>query len=375
MKQEDVFGMGERIISSYLNDNWIERNPSIFRFTSPTVLMVGGNDTNEPRKANGYCKFFEEICSHLNHDQLKKYGIYYKSGEYSDAVIGQVMCDSLLKPLYLTASGTLRPLEEIKQRFANINIFTHCKGSSVVTHMGRAVKESLLSYGLSEEEVLSATQQIFVAHYAPFLDTMKDNVFNNAFFFSGSDQLVFSDTFFKRYLVSPQDFINYAGCGRIYENHGNVYFYTDCLGDDDTQNDHHIPVIRNNYGHYRCEAMLGCIEKMFSVYTNRSIVSNKLGRAVEIDRSKVCDEMRENITRLEETHIEQEEKFKSETYHPEYLVKCYAAIANYFEYKQTHDKTYEVADSSKPSEEETIRGEIISSLPKDDSTQDDDPAQ
>lgn len=358
MRAEDFFGMGERIISSYLNDNWIDRNPEIFRLLSPTLLHVGGNDTDCSRKSNGYCKFLEEICPHLNHDKIKKFSIYYKSKEHSDAVLGQVMCDSLLKPLYLTASGNLKDYEEIKLNFANINIFAHCKGSSVVTHMGRSLNESLLSYGLSQEEVQGLTQQIFVVHYAPFLDTMKDTVFNNAFFFSGSDQLVFSDTFFKRFLVAPQDFTSYAGCGRIYENHGNMYFYTDCLGDDDSQDDHQIPVIRNNFGHYRCEAMLGCMETMFKAYTNRSIVSHSLKKAVEIDRSKVCEEMRGNIARLEQSHVEQEEKFKSETYHPEYLEKCYVSIANYFEYKQSQQP---VNQPNTPIDE--AKAEIVSDLP------------
>lgn len=350
MKSEEVFGMGERIISSYLSDNWIDRNPNIFRFTSPVMLHVGGNDTDNSRKANGYCKFTEEICKHVNRDKVKQYAIYYKSKEHSDAVVGQVMCDTLLKPLYLTYSGSLKPLEEIKANFANINIFAHCKGSSVVTEMGKSLTESLSSFGLSSQDIQSLTQQILVVHYAPFLDSMKDNTFNNAFFFSGSDQLVFSDTYFKRYLIAPKDFMSFAGCGRIYENYGNMYYYTDCLGHDDTQDDHQIPVIRNNYGNYRCEAMLGCIDKLFRVYTNRSIIAHELGQVVDIDRSKLCAEMRENISNLENTHIEQEDEFKRECYHPEQLEKYYNSIANYFALKNQQVEQTDTPVDDSPSQ-------------------------
>jgi len=358
MNPQDYFGIGERIISPYLENNWIDRNPDIFRLTTPTVLCVGGNDTDQPIKANGYCKFFETICPNINPESLRKFSVYYKSKEHSSAAVGRAMCDAIFRPLYLNFSGGLRPLDKIKLNFSRISIFAHCKGSNVVTEMAKSIKEDLMSFGLSEEETLSATQQIFALHYAPFLEDITDNTFNNAHFFSGNDQVLMSDTPFKRYLISPENFTEYAGCGRIYENFGNIFYYTDCISKDTKKDDHQIPTIRDNFGYYRCDTMLGCMNRLFKSYAGGSIISDKIGSPIEVDRSGVIDVLRRDISQVEQEHLDEEMDFRRVNYHPEQLEKYYASIANFYKnkaiYEQTITENEEATPDTQPQEIKTV---------------------
>lgn len=336
MDAKEIFGIGRRFSSPYISDNWVEFDPNYTILSTPTLLTVGGNDTKKPIQANGYCKTMEILFPRLNYGELKQMGIYYKTLEYPDKVIGKLMADTIFGPLYSDKTGNLLPLKTIKLNFSNINIFAHCRGSAIVTEMGRSLNESLIAAGLTEQQAHSATQEVFVLHYAPMLDDIKDNVFTNAHFFSGNDQLIISDTMFKRYLINPDKCLDFAGCGQIYEKFGNTFFYTDGISPDDSQDDHQMPTLRDNIGYYRCDAMLTCMHRLLKEYTNRSLISHRLGEPIDVDKEDLIDELREGVEYFENAHKQEEEIFKQENHHPEHLKSYFASVERYYRNKELY---------------------------------------
>ena len=57
-----IFWVGRRVNKDGVPNHWQRVDLGVHKITSPTVLVLGGNFTNNDRMANGYAKIVESIA-------------------------------------------------------------------------------------------------------------------------------------------------------------------------------------------------------------------------------------------------------------------------------------------------------------------------
>lgn len=150
-----------------------------FVLSKPTVIMFGGDDTEESQAANGYAKVVQMLLTgnkekfprnlqllsayYENHNSDSSYLAYLMSDRKDhylhDESINQLFNQQFL-PLISSINSSKLAIEQVKKNFRNVNIVTHSYGGFIAEQLGNMINYRMNEMGYSEEEVNSAMKQI-----------------------------------------------------------------------------------------------------------------------------------------------------------------------------------------------------------------------
>ena len=151
-----------------------------FKITRPTVVCLGGDQTDTPGKANNMCRTIERIIGlkvggpkeFATYNYIDVVGLFYGRDEQSDKTAcfteedRDEIVNHILLPLCVDENGNLLPLKQICKNFSLINFFTHCHGAYELYKITQKLHNILLDKGLTNEQAHKIYAQSFHCSYA-----------------------------------------------------------------------------------------------------------------------------------------------------------------------------------------------------------------
>lgn len=155
--------------------NWTNLNPYKTELTRQTVLVFGGNITDNSEYANGYAKCIESLLSEKNRKNTDILSFMYKNepiktmgGTISQDYLEEIhsIYNALLRPLLYDRAGRMKEKQGIEKIFRKLIFVAHCGGSNFVNRIIDDFYVSLLEkYPPTTAEMLVNKIQYFA--YAP----------------------------------------------------------------------------------------------------------------------------------------------------------------------------------------------------------------
>ena len=155
-----------------------------YKFNKPTLLCFGGNMTSGPMEANAiakegryligaYDKIADEKGSIQDVDIISvAYGIFEPEGDEElstrllDEEIMQIV-DNQFMPLLVDDTGCIKSLQEVKEGFGMLTIFSHCYGATAVNNLFNEIEDRMQKMGFSDTDIKDVFSQVIQLSYAP----------------------------------------------------------------------------------------------------------------------------------------------------------------------------------------------------------------
>lgn len=176
MKFNQLIKLGRREPSeNAIEHNWTQLNPQKIKLNKQTIVIFGGNTTDDPSVANGYAKNIERLLSKKDRANLDILSFSYSSEfirspsmmmdkEYEACII-QIYHD-MFEPLLYNEHGYMKEKQGVEKTFQNLVFVGHCGGCNFVNIIFDCFYKSLLKkYPPATAEILMNKLQ-YVA-YAP----------------------------------------------------------------------------------------------------------------------------------------------------------------------------------------------------------------
>ncbi len=127
--------------SKQIEHNWSELDPEKTAITKKTILVFGGNTTDNPEEANGYAKAFESLLIPKLRTNTDILSFFYKtellqrengpiSNEYIEAM--NKIFNDIFKPLLYDNKGYMKEMQGIEKAFRKLVFVGHCGGCNLI---------------------------------------------------------------------------------------------------------------------------------------------------------------------------------------------------------------------------------------------------
>lgn len=158
-----------------VNHNWTDLTPYEADLTQPTILVFGGNITDNSEFANGNAKCVESLLDEKTRKNTQILSFMYKNEPIS--TMGGMMSqdyleelhkiyNALFKPLLYDRAGRMKEKQGIEKIFRKLIFVAHCGGSNFVNRIIDDFYLTLLEkYPPATAEILVSKIQYFA--YAP----------------------------------------------------------------------------------------------------------------------------------------------------------------------------------------------------------------
>lgn len=166
-----------------IEHNWTQLDPLKTRFNRQTILIFGGNTTDNQSVANGYAKNIERLLSQKDRENVDILAFSYQSEFIHSpamvidrdyvAYIEQIY-HTMFEPLLYNERGIIKEKQGIEKVFQNLVFVGHCGGCSFINLIFEGFYQSLIKkyQPAAAEMLMSKLQYIAYAPYDfPFYET------------------------------------------------------------------------------------------------------------------------------------------------------------------------------------------------------------
>lgn len=138
----NIIHLGKREpVEKGIEHNWTVLDPYNTKINKPTILIFGGNNTDNPSFANGYAKLIENLMETKHRKNTDIMAFNYQTEvmqggtklilkEYEEEL--RQIYASLIEPLLLDNVGNVKEKQGIEKTFKNIVFVGHCAGCDFV---------------------------------------------------------------------------------------------------------------------------------------------------------------------------------------------------------------------------------------------------
>lgn len=184
MRPKQLIQLGRREpAESAIEHNWTQLDPFKTKFDRQTILIFGGNTTDNPAVANGYAKNIERLLSKKDRENVDILAFSYQSEfihspsmlidkDYIEYV--EQLYHTTFEPILYNEQGRMKEKQGIEKAFQNLIFVGHCGGCSFINLIFEGFYQSLLKkyQPLTAEMLMSKLQYIAYAPYEfPFYET------------------------------------------------------------------------------------------------------------------------------------------------------------------------------------------------------------
>ena len=166
--EDDHFLVGRRVNDDGVSNHWQSVDLSEHKITRPTVLVLGGNITNDNRTANGYAKVVESMLGGFAGDADILSVNYNGCGNYFSPILEKSiirLANELFVPL-ISSGGQRLKLDEACKNVRKLTIFAHCFGyNNVAIGLQEVLFNLLGKYGYDMHEAGKIVEQLFVVSF------------------------------------------------------------------------------------------------------------------------------------------------------------------------------------------------------------------